>query len=544
MNLKREFRFDVRKFLFVFILSFSFSAVAQDNPDALPGWVRGTSVGSDGKEIQGITLNGQAVLYSSPVIADVDGNPGNGLETVTGTSDGIISVHRADGLLLWTAELPNHSCNKAGDTNKLLASPAVGDIFGNGVPHVVAGYGGVPNRSCEGGVIALRGTDGQVAWNFSTNKNAKKFKYGVPVGYAVVSAPALADTDGDGKMEIGFGSFDRNVYLLNADGSLRWFYNAADTIWGSAAFANVDRDPKLEMIMGTDISANKRLKPVTKNGGFVYAFKTESRNNKRISFRDKSAYVWQSYLPQVMYTSPVVADVLPSAGDEIIVLSGCFFPQGSNNKDGKWIKILKGSTGKVIQTLPINACSSSQAAVGDIDDDGKLEIVATVNGAKNIGGDGSSRIVAFNPEDTTPIWSIIPYDKGRNDEYGGNFMSPVIADVDGNGSLEVLAGNGESVSIFNGRDGAALTCQTRGCGDKPFILETGGTLHSTPAIADVNLDGVLDIIAASNDKTSNKGGLFGWTNMQDFITSPAGNQSPNSAPWPMYRGNANHTAKK
>ncbi len=541
MSLKREYKSYLYLLAILFYPGFSF---AQDNPDALPGWVQGTSIGNGGKEIQGIKLESKAVIYSSPVVADIDGNPANGLETVAGSADGIISVYRSDGIILWRAELPNHTCNKAGESNKLLSSPAVGDIFGNGVPHVVVGYGGVPNKNCPGGVIAFRGSDGKKAWDFSTNKNAKKFKYGVPVGYAVVSAPALADTDGDGKMEIGFGSFDRNVYLLDANGKLRWFYNAADTIWSSAAFANVDNDRNLEMIIGTDISGNSRLKPVTKNGGYVYAFKTAKRKAKKISFRDSSSYVWQTYLPQVMYSSPIVADVLPSPGNEIIVLSGCFFPQGSSNKEGRWIKILKESTGEVLQTLPINTCSSSAAAVGDIDDDGKLEIVATVNGAKAVGGDGQSRVIAFNPEDTNPIWSVVPYDRGSNDEYGGNFISPVIADVDGNGSLEVIVANGKSVSIFNGKDGKPLTCQTKKCDDNPYILETGGTIRSTPAIADINSDGVLDIIAASGAKGSSSGGLFGWTNLQDFITSPAGLQPPNSAPWPMYRGNANHNARK
>lgn len=514
--------------------------LAQDNPDALPGWTQAASV-ENGKEIQGITLLGKEVSYSSPVVAEIDGNTSNGLETAVGTSDGTLSVYSSSGLLLWTANLPNKSCKFSGTTNKLLSSPAVGQLFGNGIPYVVVGYGGVTGNKCDGGVAAYRGSDGKKAWIFSTKKFAKKARFGAN-SHSVFSSPALADTDGDGKMEVGFGSFDRNVYLLEANGKPRWYYNAADTVWSSPTFADIDNDSKLEMIIGTDISGNSRLKPITKNGGYVYAFKTAKRKNKHIQFRDSTAYSWQAEFDQVIYSSPVVADVLDSPGKEIIVASGCFFPQGSSYKDGKSVTIIKASSGDILKSLAIDACSSSSVAVGDIDEDGKPEIVVTVNGAKAVGGDGSSRVKAFNPEDGSVLWSVIPYSKGSNDEYGGNFMSPVIADVDGNGSLEVIVANGKSVSILNGKDGQALTCQTKNCSDNPYILDTGGTIRSTPAIADINGDGVLDIVAASSAKKANGGGLFGWTNLQDYITTSPGTHPANFSPWPMYRGSASHSS--
>lgn len=546
--MKKEFDVLARiSLLFVAILPLVFFTSAhadfRDNPDALPGWTHGEALENNVGEKNGIVLIGNDVIYSSPVVADIDGNPSNGLETAVGSADGTLSVYRSDGLLLWTRDLPNKKCKFSGSTNKLLSSPAVGDLFGRGMPHVVVGYGGVGGPKCDGGVTALRGSDGKTTWNFGLKKFAKKAKFGTN-SHAVFSSPALADTDGDGQMEIGFGSFDRNVYLLNANGSVRWYYNAADTIWSSPAFANVDNDRDLEMIIGTDISANSRLRPPTKDGGYVYAFKTAKRKKKHISFRDSSAYVYQTAFDQVIYSSPVVADVLASSpGNEIIVGSGCFFPQRGSNKRGKWVKILRASNGAVLETLPIPTCSTSTPAIGDIDDDGVLEIVITVNGAEQYGGDGFSRIMAFKADSATPLWSVIPYDRGRNDEFGGNFMSPVIADVDGNGSLEVVAANGASVSIFNGRDGTPLTCQDRSCDGTPFTLYAGETIRSTPAIADLNGDGILDVVAAGGTASSRNGGLYGWTNLHNFISSSAGIHPPYSAPWPMYRGNARHTGR-
>lgn len=516
-------------------------ADTSDNPPALSGW---THQGSDGfrrgESVHGIVLAGGDVSYSSPAVADIDGDPVNGLETAVGGADGIMYVYRADGSLLWSAYMPNYECASA--NNRLLSSPAVGKIYGDGVPHVVVGYGGL-GRGCDGGVVAFRGPDGGISWTFSLTAFAKQRKFRESF-HSVWSSPALGDTDGDGKMEIGFGSFDRNVYLLNANGTPRWYYNAADTVWSSPAFANVDDDSNLEMIIGTDISGNSRIRPITLNGGNVYAFKTKTRDGKRITFRDKSAFVWMRPLDQVIYSSPIVAEVLSSnPGPEVIVGSGCFFPQNSSDKGGKWVKVLSARTGKVVQTLTTTGCLSSTPAVADIDEDGVLEVIATVNGGRDIGGDGYSRVTAWKATSPSPIWSMVPLTNGRNDANGGQFMSPVVADVDGNGSLEVLAPNGAGVSIIEGRTGRQLTCGGSSCDGSVFTLYTGDTIRSTPAVADINLDGVLDIVVAGGQSGSTRGMLFSWTNLSGLLGSAAGVHPVYAAPWPMARGNAQHTAK-
>lgn len=511
-------------------------------PPPVPGYTHDEELRRDTPESHGITLSGGDVQFGSPTVAEIDGVTANGLEVALGSADGVLYVYRSDGSLLWERRLPNNSCRFASGQNKLYSAPAVGTIFGDGVPYVLSSYGGLGSKQCDGGVVAFKGSDGTLTWKFSTKKFSRG-RFGTNM-HGVFSSPALSDTDGDGRMEIGFGSFDRNVYLLNANGSLRWYYNAADTVWSSPGFVNVDSEPDLEMIIGTDISQNKFLRPPTENGGYVYAFKTAAREEKHISFRDTSAYVWQSTFDQVIYSSPVIADVLPETpGPEIIIISGCFFPQGTKNKKGKWIKILRLRDGKLLKTLDIPACSSSSVAVGDLDDDGRLEIVATVNGSKSIGGDGASKIIAFKAAIETPLWSVTPRVRGRNDDWGGLFSSPVIADLDGNGSLEVIAATGNAVGIFNGKDGTALTCQESSCDGSQPLLFAWKTLRGTPAIADMNADGELDIVIGGGHPANRKRGmLYGWSMLSGRINSAPGIQTPFSTPWPMYRGNANHTA--
>lgn len=488
------------------------------------------------EESSGIDLGGRAITYSSVAIADLDNNTENGLEIVGAGEDGSIYAIHADGSLAWRAETPNATCGGGG--NKTLSTPAIGVLKSGEGPSVVIGYGALGSRGCDGGVVALRGSDGSVRWKFSLKQFSSRERYGT-LSYTVFSTPAIGDVDNDGNAEIGFGGFDRNVYLLNADGSVRWYYNAADTVWSSAAFADIDNDGKREMIIGTDISQNRHLRPATKNGGFVYAFRTKSQTPRRISFRNRSAYLWNRYVDQVVYSSPVVADVVPSSpGDEIIIQSGCYFPENISKKKGAWIKVLRPRDGRVIRTLPVQACSPSSVAVGDIDEDGVLDIVATVSGNTAVGGTGRSTVVAYNAERSQLLWSVIPRGNGKHDSYGGHFTSPVIADIDQNGSLEVVVANSISLNVFAGATGSPLTCQARDCSEDTPALVTGGALRGTPAIGDINGDGVPDVIVGGVIAGNRSAGIYGWTDFAGRLGSESGTHSAGAAPWPTARGSA------
>ena len=481
-------------------------------------------------------LAGKGAGFSSPVIAEVDGDTTDGKEIVVAGADAVLYVLKATGELLWSQPLPNHDCASKDPSNRLYSSPAVGALLGNGVPYVVVGYGGIGSGVCGGGVVAFKGSTGERFWHFDFKAFARKQRF-FAVNHSAFSTPALYDLDGDGKLSVGIGSLDRYVYLITPTGKLRWYYAAADTVFSSPAFADADGDGKPEMIIGTDISQNNLINPPTPNGGYLYALKTRKVSGGKIGFREDGSAVWRTQFNQVIQSSPVIAELMPNnPGKEIVIASGCFFPQNSVNKRGAWVKVLSLKTGKVLRTLNLPTCTNSEPAVSDVNGDGIPDVVIPVNGLTQFGGDGIGRVIAWTPSTNTVLWTAIPKTDGSKDESMGYFRGLALADLDGNGSTEVIVTNGHGLSILSGTDGSSLSCESSSCSDKPQFVGFS-SIKNLVAIGDLNHDGIPEIVAAGTGK-NNAGFVRIWSNLAGILGSSPGNKTPYTLSWPMFRGDA------
>lgn len=198
-----------------------------------------------------------------------------------------------------------------------------------------------------------------------------------------------------------------------------------------------------------------------------------------------------------------------------------------------------------------NDMSFGQTAAGDIDNDGKLELVFGCY--RN-----DSMIYAINAEDGSLLWKFNARTTGAE---GCNDVAPIIYDVDGNGSMEVIvpASCNPKTFCFNGIDGSIKwQVNTRGSDSPPTIAdidndgkpeilhgEFGGyvicinaengsiaweipvDLHSwiqtAPTIVDLNHDGQLDFVVATWNSTSgdtNKVYAYQGNNQQLLWTFP------------------------
>jgi outer membrane protein assembly factor BamB len=399
----------------------------------------------------------------------------------------------------------------------------------------VIGYGGFRGKKCDGGVAAFRGSDGASAWTFSIRSFAKRKRF-FAYRHAVFSAPALSDTDGDGLLEVGFGAFDRTIYLLSAKGQVRWYTQAADTVFSSAAFFDVDGDGLKEMLIGTDISKNTIIRPPTPDGGYLYALRTKPdapRSQRFFRFRDPRLALWRVQFDQVIQSSPVVAELVSSnPGPELVIGTGCFFPQSSATRRGRWFKVLSARTGKTLKTLPIPECSPSSAAIADLDGDSINEVVVSTNGPRT---GGASHLIAWRPESNTVLWDRTLSISGRGDQYGAEFnRSPIIADLDGNGSLEALVAHRSGIAVVAGTTGEPLSCMLSDC--TQVRLRIPSLAQGTPAFADADGDGTPELYlgGASNRRAA----VFQWRDQLLDLASQPGPFTPFLAPWPMGRGDA------
>ncbi len=349
-----------------------------------------------------------AAIYASPALADLDGN--GRLDIVFGAADQRIYAINGRGRNLpgWPVlarETPD------ADVAKILSSPAIGDLDGDGRPDVVEGtaeaYGSTPETT--GRVYAFDHTGKRLpGWPIAPPGLSAD---GIPLaGEGVPMSPVLADVDGDKRDEVAVAAFTGNLALYGGDGAKRADYEST----GRGASSPASAPGALALGANAAFGRTAPGGPLRLFGGLIDDTFVPAQLNpsKKIEFEhliggwDAAGGGWMSAFPQVMegwtiLTGPALGDVDGDGAAEVISGSSgdvlhAFREDGS--EPAGWPKDLGGW----LLAVP---------AVGDVDGDKRNEVVAVTR-------DGFLFVIDTLGRAAAREWPTFRHDARNSGRYG------------------------------------------------------------------------------------------------------------------------------
>jgi len=318
------------------------------------------------------------------------------------------------------------------------------------------------------------------------------------------SSPTVADLDGDAtSLEIVLAGRDQTdgvpnckgrVYAYRVDGSTYWERQVRAPINSTPAVADIDGDGKAEVLVGLGGYVDTQCW----HGGLLAMDGRTGDTQWLFDTQDWLYHQPDGWLDGV-YSSPAVGDV-DNDGDLEVVF-------------GAWdqcIYMLDGATGAPIWP-ELNAIADqshcgrhgfynedtvwSSPALADLDNNGTLEIIIGADiTAGNQNHDPTGGYVYVLRHDGTLL--------AREWLDQAIYSSPAVGDLDNDGQVEIVVGTGTYVvgtgyyvKVFNYVPSAGGETDRL---VQKYHLSTSGRVFSSPALADLNGDGVLDVVVTAN----------------------------------------------
>ncbi|HZU84222.1 MAG TPA: FG-GAP-like repeat-containing protein, partial [Polyangiaceae bacterium] len=339
-------------------------------------------------------------------------------------------------------------------------SIAVGDIDGDKKPEVVA-------ASYDGWVYAFHNDGSTVAgWPFVIDRSTAQMTDSEHILYeGILAAPVLADFDGDGTLEIVVATMNSFVYVLGGDGKpfAKFHGGQPVTVWDTTLPLTGDPHRKRDRIVSTpavgDLNGDGVPDIVTGSNedyddvGRLYAIDGRSGDYLPGWPLDVTSHYVLPMVGSGMPNAPAIADLDGNGVPEILVggIGGglkVYEPDGKNFHNGVFGGTFPNSHerygAKSNGTDATTFTPITSPSVGDLDDDGVLDVVEgtdTVDGLLGIGGGTRHDAQHFlSAWDTKTGAFKVGFPQVIEDWQF--FSTPAIADIDGDGHSETIEGSG------------------------------------------------------------------------------------------------------
>ncbi|WP_413172204.1 FG-GAP-like repeat-containing protein [Anabaena azotica] len=402
--------------------------------------------------------------YSSPTFIDIDGD--SDLDAFVGNSNGNTLFYRNVGNRT-NASFATPQINAFGLTDVgYFGSPTFVDIDGDGDLDAFVG-------NFDGNTLFYRNVGNRTNASFATPQiNA----FGL-TDVGNFSTPTFVDIDGDGDLDAFVGNGIGNTLFYRNNGSDTNPFFAAPQInpsgltdvgnFSNPTFVDIDGDGDLDAFVG-----NRDGNALFYLNGLPGVTITQSGSSTNIS---------ESGLTD---TYTVVLDSLPTADVTITLNSGTQLITNVTTltfTPANW---------NVAQTITITAVNDT---VGEGTHSGVITHTVTSNDPTYNGITIDTFITAIQDNDLTqgnPSF-VAPQTNPFGLTDVGLFSNPTFVDIDGDGDLDTLVGDGFGNTLFYRNDGSSTNPVFATPQTNPFGLTDVGSV-SSPTFVDIDGDGDLD----------------------------------------------------